>query len=138
MRDDTYTIVATRYGKEIGGTEGNYVLTISGASTDFATETLNLNLPDGDIEVTLVWNNNADLQLLVRDPIGDAVYDDAPFINSGGILQEDGNVSCIFDDTSGPLILHILAPTASNVPAHTKSRSGIKTLVTTPHLSTSP
>ncbi len=103
VRNDTYTIVATRYGKEIGGTEGNYVLTISGASTDFAAETLNLNLPDGDIEVTLVWNNNADLQLLVRDPIGDVVYDDSPFINSGGILQEDGNVNCIFDDTSGPL-----------------------------------
>ena len=95
LTDGDYTIVATRYWKEFGGTEGEYQLSVSGATAEQLTsEALNLNLPDGDIEVSILWDTNADLQLLVRDPIGDAVFDDAPRINSGGILQSSGNVNC--------------------------------------------
>src|SRR5690606_15125655 len=59
-----------------------------------------LQLPEGFIEITLVWNTAADLQLLVRDPAGDAVYDDVPQIRSGGRLGAAGNVNCTTSDTS--------------------------------------
>ncbi len=103
LNDGIYTIVATRYGKEIGGTEGQYQLTLTGASSDVAPELSEFQLPQGDIEVTLLWETSADLQLLVRDPVGEAVFDDVPFINSGGILQENGNVSCIPAETIQPV-----------------------------------
>jgi hypothetical protein len=115
----TYTIVASRYGLTIGGTEGDFTLTLSGPttttpeSTDAAsllTATLvpqnlpddvqALNLPAGNIEVTLVWNSLADLQLLVRDPAGESVFDDSPQIRSGGTLGAAGNVNCTVADTT--------------------------------------
>jgi len=90
--DGTYTIVATRYGKRIGGTEGNYNLTITSQVLNLPEAFL--NLPRGSLELRLLWNNAADLQLLVRDSAGNAVFDDVPEIRSGGRLAAQGNVNC--------------------------------------------
>lgn len=108
--DGTYTILATRYGLTIGGTEGEYTLTLTAAETAAAgpvtptpvpeTGTGAQALPQGAIEVKLEWTTNADLQLLVRDPNGDSVYDDMPVIQSGGVLAADGNVGCVETTTS--------------------------------------
>lgn len=105
--DGTYTVIATRYGLTIGGTEGEYTLSVTtqaagetvtpqpGVSvTGTATPEAAVVLPDGSIEVELTWLTNADLQLLVRDPGGDSVFDDIPQVPSGGVLYEDGNVGC--------------------------------------------
>lgn len=118
----TYTIVATRFGQTIGGTEGNFSLTLSLAaptaalgtgtpaplSTETAAEitptvvgtpaasttTRPADLPTGSVEVILSWNTTADVQLLVRDPAGAAIYDDTPSSTSGGILERAGNARC--------------------------------------------
>ncbi|MGQ9888042.1 MAG: pre-peptidase C-terminal domain-containing protein [Aggregatilineales bacterium] len=94
LNSDTYYIVATRYGKEVGGTEGGYELLLTGPVGDLPQEVIDLGLPRGDVEVVLSWNTNADLQLLVRDPRGDSVYDDIPLVPSGGRLAAGGNVNC--------------------------------------------
>lgn len=94
LADGEYSIVATRYGKELGGTEGHYELLLSGPAGDLPQEVLSLGLPRGDLEIALSWNTNADLQLLVRDPRGDSVYDDTPQIPGGGRLAAAGNVNC--------------------------------------------
>ncbi len=88
----TYTIVATRYAKRIGGTQGGYTLTLSSEATNLPADFL--SLPRGSLEARLIWNNAADLQLQVRDPAGDVVYDDVPQIRSGGQLVAAGNVNC--------------------------------------------
>ena len=103
LSSGTFTIIATRYGKELGGTEGQFQLTLGGLAGDVSAELTTLDLSPGDIEVTLVWGTNADLQLLVRDPIGGSVFDDIPFGNSGGILQEVGNVNCIPAASGAPV-----------------------------------
>src|SRR5690606_30963756 len=54
-----------------------------------------LGLVRGDIEIALLWNTGADLQLLVRDPVGASVYDDVTAINSGGQLALGGNANCV-------------------------------------------
>ena len=110
LTDGTYTIIATRYGKELGGTEGQYQLILSGPSDDLPPELLDLQLPQGDIEISLLWNTGADLQLLVRDPVGESVFDDVVSINSGGILQENGNVNCVPAETTTP-VSYIYWPT---------------------------
>ncbi|MCY4146346.1 MAG: PPC domain-containing protein, partial [Chloroflexi bacterium] len=104
-----YTIVATRYGKELGGTVGQFELTLTGAAADAPAQASALNLPQGDIEVSLYWSTGADLQLLVRDPVGESVYDDNPSVASGGILAEDGNVNCVPAETGAP-VSHIYWP----------------------------
>lgn len=93
---DTYTIVATRYGKDIGGTEGTYTLVLSGqASANLPQQILDLQLPTGDLEITLTWSGNADLRLLVRDPQLNSIYNDAPTSPTGGRLIRDfSNVNC--------------------------------------------
>ena len=72
--------------------QGDYTLTLTiqadAASAEF------LNLPRGALEVRLLWNTAADLQLLVRDPAGNSVYDDVPQIRSGGQMAAAGNVNC--------------------------------------------
>ncbi len=112
--DGTYTIIATRYGLTIGGTEGEYNLSVTGqqaaaeappADTGTAPavdDTATAGLPDGSIEVALEWATQADIQLQVRDPNGDTVYDDQPVIPSGGILEEAGNIGCV-EPTDNPL-----------------------------------
>jgi Bacterial pre-peptidase C-terminal domain len=118
-----YTIVATRYAQTIGGTEGDFTLTLSlaiaGAATPVTTpvplatddgsgttpvttpaasSTTTVirpaGLPEGSVEVILTWNTTADLQLLVRDPAGTSIYDDTPSASSGGILAQGGNAQC--------------------------------------------
>jgi len=95
LSSGNYTIVATRYAKEIGGTEGEFQLTVTGATAAAAAAPINVNLPQGSIEVTLAWATSADLQLLVREPSGYAIYDDQPLSASGGLLQENCNVNCV-------------------------------------------
>lgn len=92
--DGEYRIVATRYGKELGGTEGRYDILLTGPAVDATQEVQSLGLPEGDLGITLTWNTAADLQLLVRDPAGDSVFDDTPQVLSGGLLAAAGNVNC--------------------------------------------
>jgi hypothetical protein len=111
----TYTIIATRYGLTIGGTEGEYTLSLNTAQTATATTTAGGSttagvtttpaatpLPQGAIEIKLQWTTNADLQLLVRDPSGETVYDDIPITKSGGVLATAGNMGCR-DLTTSPV-----------------------------------
>lgn len=95
-----YTVVATRYGQEIGGTEGDYELTLSGAVTQGVVPNFP-DLPSGSVEVSLQWATAADLQLLVRDPQGNSIFDDNPrLLATGGQLAADGNVNCRASDGS--------------------------------------
>jgi hypothetical protein len=48
---------------------------------------------DGDVQITLTWNNTADLDLHVTDPFGERIYFAHPTSQSGGRLD--------FDDTNG-------------------------------------
>ncbi len=97
-----YTIVATRYGKDVGGTEGTFSLLLTGQLADnLPQEVVDLGLPDGDVEIILTWNNNADLRLLVRDPFLDSVFNDVTTINSGGRLFNDlSNQNCTIAPTT--------------------------------------
>jgi len=97
-----YYIVATRYGKEFGGTEGNFQLNVQGGVATVPSEVQALNLAPADIQIVLTWATPADLQLLVRDPIGDSVFDDAPSVASGGQLALAGNVNCVAATTGVP------------------------------------
>lgn len=88
----SFTIVATRYGKRIGGTEGNFTLTYTSQGTQLSQAFL--DLPRGTLEFRLLWNNASDQQMLVRDPGGNSVYVDVPSIRSGGQMVASGNVNC--------------------------------------------
>ena len=108
----THTVVATRYGKDFGGTEGQFQLTLAGSTSGAASQISNLNLPQGDIEVILYWSTSADLQLVVRDPLGESVYDDNPVSASGGILQEIGNANCVAAASGAP-VSYVYWPTGT-------------------------
>ncbi len=107
----TYTLIATRYGQALGGTEGGYTLTLAGAVTATATGTQTTtvqvptfaNVSRGSVEVSLQWSTAADIQLLVRDPQGDSVYDDKPTIPSGGTLAANGNNNCQASNGTSPV-----------------------------------
>ena len=106
--DGVYTIMATRYGKDVGGTEGEYTLSMSGS--DIPAELLNSGLPPGNIQIFLQWDTNADLQLLVRDPFGDTVFNDEPAVRSGGRLVETGNINCTQTADDAPPIYYTYWP----------------------------
>lgn len=113
--DGRYVIAATRFAQAIGGTEGNYVVTLTrgrvtipnGATTvpsttgtaeptPVATASVGgtTGLPAGSIEAALRWNSRADMRIIIRDPQGRLVYTDNPRIDSGGILQQSANLNC--------------------------------------------
>ncbi len=89
---DTYTVFASRYGKDVGGTEGRYQLALNRASAN--AELAQFDLPNGDIQVLITWETNAELRLLVRDPFGDSVFNDETAVQSGGRLEVSGNINC--------------------------------------------
>jgi len=131
-----YTILATRFGLQIGGTEGNYTLTVNttGANptarpnvnptvaptvgaTQEATSTGGGGLPAGSIEVRLTWNTRADLRLLIRDPNGRSVFSDARTPDNSGILDRLGNFRC--QNTVTNPLTYAYWPTSVNPPVGT-------------------
>ncbi len=93
-----YTVIATRYGQGLGGTEGTYTLLLEtpGVTVTANNEVLETltNLPRGSIAVSLQWSTNADIQLLIRDPQGNTLFNDRTSIASGGQLISNGNLNC--------------------------------------------
>jgi hypothetical protein len=108
-----YVVLATRFGLAIGGTEGEYTLSViggtqtvasgtpvatanatTGTTTTIATDTDGDGFPDGNIEILLRWDTQADMRLLVRDPQGRVLYADNPNPIDGGILFQQGNFNC--------------------------------------------
>ncbi len=116
LRAGRYTILATRFALQIGGTEGNYTLTIgNGQATKTTGSAATLvpnsktatvvpagSLPAGSIEITLAWNTRADLRLLIRDPNGLSVFSDNRTPDNSGILDRLGNFKCL-NTTTSPL-----------------------------------
>ncbi len=123
LPEGRYTILATRFALQLGGTEGNYTLTINtaganptarpgsanptvapttAAATQAATSTSGSGLPAGSMEIRLTWNTRADLRLLIRDPNGRSVFSDARSPNDSGILDRLGNFRCQ-NTTTNPL-----------------------------------
>jgi hypothetical protein len=90
----TYFFIVTRYGKEVGGTEGDFRFELEGAVAQVPPEVLALDVPSGDVQVFLTWRSAADVQLLVRDPAGDSVFDDQLRVASGGQMTLQGNINC--------------------------------------------
>ncbi|HRE49126.1 MAG TPA: PPC domain-containing protein [Aggregatilineales bacterium] len=111
-----YVIVATRFGKIIGGTEGNYQLAITttGGTVAGATPAVSPTpggiilqptpvgggsvglpgFPSGSITVSLTWNNRADVRLLIRDPLNRSLFSDVRNISGGGVLERTDNLNC--------------------------------------------
>lgn len=111
-----YTIIATRFALQIGGTEGNYTLLIGNQATTTTAPTATLgtaaitssagatavttsgtstSLPTGSIQVSLTWNTVADMRLLIRDPSGQSVFSDNRTPDNSGILDVLGNFKCL-------------------------------------------
>jgi len=51
----------------------------------------------GDVQVSVSWDADSDVDLHVIDPAGDEVYYGATVIASGGELDLDSNAACIID-----------------------------------------
>lgn len=118
----TYVIIATRFGKNIGGTEGNYELILSGtgalvaaptaspsegeapsvAPTEAVSQVGLAGLPVGALNISLTWNSRADVRLLVRDPENRSLFSDNTTTPSGGILARQDNLNCN-NPTSAPI-----------------------------------
>lgn len=64
-------------------------------------------LGTGDVQVTLRWDNAADLDLHVIDPGQEEISYSAPFSASGGRLDVDANASCSGD----PAVENVFWPT---------------------------
>jgi len=121
----TYLIIATRFGKNIGGTEGNYELILRGIDALATPQTPSAplgtpeggapvgtptqiadaglaGLPVGALNISLTWNNRADVRLLIRDPENRSLFSDNRRTPSGGILVRQDNLNCN-NPTSTPI-----------------------------------
>jgi hypothetical protein len=71
----------------------------SGAVGPFTTVTFNaLQVGTGDVQVTLSWDSDSDVDLHVVDPSGEEVYWANRTSASGGELDLDSNAGCSIDD----------------------------------------
>jgi hypothetical protein len=51
----------------------------------------------GDVQVSISWNADSDVDLHVVDPYGDEIYYGNTRVSSGGVLDLDSNASCRID-----------------------------------------
>ncbi|GAB4460933.1 MAG: hypothetical protein Kow00120_28400 [Anaerolineae bacterium] len=56
----------------------------------------------GDVQITLTWNNTANLDLHIVDPVGNEIYSTKPIAPNGGRLERDANNPCTVA-TSNPI-----------------------------------
>lgn len=54
-----------------------------------------LRLGTGDVQITVIWQENVDLDLHVIDPLGDHIWFSARDSRSGGHLDVDANAGCM-------------------------------------------
>lgn len=71
----------------------NEVIGGGGASGGGETTT-GIPLSTGDVQVTLVWDTLADMDLIVEEPSGALIYYDARVSPTGGTLDVDSNFPC--------------------------------------------
>ena len=64
------------------------------AATDFRV----IQVGTGDVQVTLSWDSDSDLDLQVVDPNGEEVYFANNQVSSGGVLDLDANAGCAISD----------------------------------------
>jgi hypothetical protein len=53
-----------------------------------------LRLGTGDVQVTLLWRDDVDLDLYVTDPRGETMWYQNPRSSTGGMLDVDANAAC--------------------------------------------
>jgi hypothetical protein len=64
----------------------------------------------GDLQVSVSWDADSDVDLHVVDPVGDEVYYGATLIASGGELDLDSNAACLIDGVNNENITWAAAP----------------------------
>jgi uncharacterized protein DUF6777 len=84
------------YGRR-AGTEGTEDVRSEGQPTpgpSGLTVPPDVELGTGDVQVTLLWNSGADLDLHVTDPQGSEIYFGQPTSPSGGQIDHDDTAGC--------------------------------------------
>ena len=69
------------------------VSTLPGAEA-LAAASSGVLLGSGDVQITLFWNNLADMDLIVQEPNGNEIYFGDPVSPDGGQLDVDSNYPC--------------------------------------------
>jgi hypothetical protein len=64
----------------------------------------------GDVQVSVSWDADSDVDLHVIDPAGDEVYYGQPEVASGGMLDLDSNAACAIDGVNNENITWAVAP----------------------------
>jgi len=78
----------------------NFDVTFAAAGTDgvfgpYSTMTISaIEAAGGDIQVSVTWNTEADVDLHVVEPGGAEIYYGSPTSGSGGVLDIDANAAC--------------------------------------------
>jgi hypothetical protein len=113
---DTFTLYDVATGALFArrpGTEGDEDAPRGGEPTVGPTGGPELTVPpdielgSGDVQVTLIWTNGADLDLHVVDPQGSEIYFGQPTSASGGEIDHDDTAGC---GTSGSHVENIFWP----------------------------
>jgi uncharacterized protein YfaP (DUF2135 family) len=67
----------------------------------------------GEVQVSVAWDADSDVDLHVIDPVGDEVYYSEPGVDSGGMLDLDSNAACLIDGVNNENITWATAPSGS-------------------------
>ncbi len=93
----TYTL---RVVKQDSSEENRFITIVVGGGT-----------AGGDVQVTLSWNNTANLDLYVTDPNGFVIHHASPIAPSGGRLERNANSPCSV--AAAPAVENIYWPTGT-------------------------
>ncbi|MEX2178307.1 MAG: hypothetical protein WD801_06325 [Gemmatimonadaceae bacterium] len=96
-------------------TDGSFTVQYAGGTSggvgSFDSESVNVvSVGTGDVQVSVSWNSNADVDLHVVEPNGEEIYYGNASSASGGSLDLDSNASCSGDNVRNE---NVTWPTAS-------------------------
>jgi hypothetical protein len=104
-QDGDYFILATH---------ADFVTSTASGSYDLSLTVGQISLVSGSITATLTWDNNADLNLFIRDPQGHTISWSNPNLPDGATLQVDSNTRC--QTPSAQPVEHIYWPQTTHPP----------------------
>jgi hypothetical protein len=88
----------------------------SGKQGKLATQTVEaIQVGTGDVQVSISWDADSDVDLHVEDPDGDEVYWRNEVIDSGGELDLDSNADCVLDHKRNENVTWSTAPAGTYI-----------------------
>lgn len=107
---NSVNVVIQHSTRQLDGQQTNIDISVQSATGDVSVEqsiaVSSVVVGTGELQVSVSWDTKTDIDLHLLEPDGTEIYYFTPVSDSGGELDLDSNVLCVFDDINNENITY--------------------------------